>query len=789
MSDNDDMDMESDGEFASGSEPEVLSDEDWKEELPVLEQQKSFQVWHVSADRVLLHPRQVMAKKDVIQQSRELIEGVREVLSLSSSAAAAALLRHFKWNKERLLEAYMRNPEKTLKEIGMGSLALEVPPPSRPVTFSCAVCLEEVPMTETFALGCGHRYCKQCWTDFLEVHVAAGANCVYTQCMHPGCTELCHEECFQKLVRPAVVERYREFLHRSFIDHNPNVKWCPRPGCDNSVSCDRRGRRQPVLCACGFEFCFQCADLEIGNHLPASCASVKAWVEKSKDESENVKWMMANCLSDDMQVLTSKGFMFYHEAKSAYAAGELVVMQYEPTTGCLEAVVAQDLIYNDSKDQQLVEVTDARERKRWGSNEDAARGGVPKADGGSRCGVSVLVTPEHDMYVRGANFEQRDHNVAGCYRDQASGFAKVAAGSLLSNDSSSGYRMVSAVRGVLARTSLQDFSFARALNLQSATEVAAALRLYGLWLAHGSLIADAVCFANLGSARRLFLAQQLRALRLGKGVDFRESGRGVVEVTCRRFVDYFVSEYGCDGSKWCWDWIWTLPTVLLDCVVEGVHAANGYDDAAPAKEFRTSSMRLRDDVLRMCVLAGYNAYFYLDRERGGMCGTDVGGSPIVAERDRWVVHHNSNAILANPIVRSSTDVQLVDYRSFTWCVSVPTGLILVRRASALPSGEVVKASRTIVVGNCKRCPKCQKHIEKVNIPKCPGAFALFFLTQFFLQEWRVHAHDVQTRRRRMRLSVLLAVPRAVGRARQRYWRLLRLQQVRRLCGQEGRSAG
>ena len=60
----------------------------------------------------------VMAKEDVINQSKEMIDGVRELLSLSSSAAAAALLRHFKWNRERLLETYMSNPEKTLFEIG-----------------------------------------------------------------------------------------------------------------------------------------------------------------------------------------------------------------------------------------------------------------------------------------------------------------------------------------------------------------------------------------------------------------------------------------------------------------------------------------------------------------------------------------------------------------------------------------------------------------------------------------------------------------------------------------------
>ena len=85
--------------------------------------------------------------------------------------------------------------------------------------------------------------------------------------MYPSCRELCHEECFQKLVGEKTYEKYTDFLHKSFIDSNPNVKWCPRPGCEHSVSCDRRGRKAPVKCTCHLEFCFQCADFDIGNHL------------------------------------------------------------------------------------------------------------------------------------------------------------------------------------------------------------------------------------------------------------------------------------------------------------------------------------------------------------------------------------------------------------------------------------------------------------------------------------------------------------------------------------------
>lgn len=102
------------------------------------------------------------------------------------------------------------------------------------------------------------------------------------------------------------------------------VKWCPRPGCDNSVKCDRRGRKQPVTCACGFSFCFQCAEADIGNHLPATCAAVKMWNDKNKDESENVKWLMANtkrCPKCQKHIEKSAGCMHMTCRKEAGGCG------------------------------------------------------------------------------------------------------------------------------------------------------------------------------------------------------------------------------------------------------------------------------------------------------------------------------------------------------------------------------------------------------------------------------------------------------------------------------------
>jgi len=103
-----------------------------------------------------------------------------------------------------------------------------------------------------------------------------------------------HEDAFQAHCSKEDYERYLTFVRRSFVDVNPKAKWCPAPRCRRAIRVERATRLEPVTCACGLSFCFQCADADIGDHLPASCADVERWLRKASDESENLTWMMAN---------------------------------------------------------------------------------------------------------------------------------------------------------------------------------------------------------------------------------------------------------------------------------------------------------------------------------------------------------------------------------------------------------------------------------------------------------------------------------------------------------------
>ena len=127
--------------------------------------------------------------------------------------------------------------------------------------------------------------------------------------MAPNCQVIVHEDCFRKCVSEASFNRYKEFLYRSYVDDNPNVKGCPAPGCEYAVRSDRRNRMDPIVCVCGFRYwyasfflapfnmakrSFACSDYEVGDHTPATCEQVEMWRRKASDESENVKWMQAN---------------------------------------------------------------------------------------------------------------------------------------------------------------------------------------------------------------------------------------------------------------------------------------------------------------------------------------------------------------------------------------------------------------------------------------------------------------------------------------------------------------
>ena len=218
---------------------------------------------------------------------------------LVPESEAAVLLRHFQWNKERLIEQYMDEPDKVKWEAGV----LDNQACPRMVemeNFTCDICFMSAEdyggRIMTTSLPCGHRYCTACYTHYAEQKVREEGESRRIQCMKDKCNLIVDEDTMSKILSPTLMHRYRILLDRAYVDDHPHLRWCPAPDCEMAVECPVTRKQlhsvvPSVRCDCGHWFCFGCG---LAAHQPVICAIVRLWLKKCEDDSETSNWIQAN---------------------------------------------------------------------------------------------------------------------------------------------------------------------------------------------------------------------------------------------------------------------------------------------------------------------------------------------------------------------------------------------------------------------------------------------------------------------------------------------------------------
>ncbi|KAF2457671.1 hypothetical protein BDY21DRAFT_344539 [Lineolata rhizophorae] len=285
-----DQDMESDVSLGDDYELEASDDEEPDigfdtQDKDVKPRKEAYQV-----DFQVLSPADIQASQD------EQIDEVSAILG-QPPQNSAILLRYARWNKERLIEAYMDKQDEVLEAAGLGSVATEQPPRfERVPNFMCDICCEEGDQLDTFAMKCGHRFCADCYTHYLVSKITDEGEAARIKCPGDGCNRIVDSKSLDFLVPPAVKGRYRELLTRTYVDDKENLRWCPAPNCEFAVDCPVKRKElfrivPTVMCECKHTFCFGCS---LADHLPAPCVLVKKWLKKCEDDSETANWISAN---------------------------------------------------------------------------------------------------------------------------------------------------------------------------------------------------------------------------------------------------------------------------------------------------------------------------------------------------------------------------------------------------------------------------------------------------------------------------------------------------------------
>jgi len=237
----------------------------------------------------------VYSPNDIECQQNELIDEVNMILDLRKEDAAI-LLRHFRWNKERLIEDYMDRPKKVLEDAGLGPSTTGPPRLQVIPGFMCDICCEDNEGLESFAMKCSHRYCVHCYRQYLGQKIKEEGEAARIQCPQEGCKRIMDAKSMDLLVTPDLNDRYHELLMRTYVEDKDILKWCPSPNCVYAVECGIKKKDldkvvPTVACDCGHRFCFGCS---LADHQPAPCELVKKWLKKCADDSETANWISAN---------------------------------------------------------------------------------------------------------------------------------------------------------------------------------------------------------------------------------------------------------------------------------------------------------------------------------------------------------------------------------------------------------------------------------------------------------------------------------------------------------------
>ncbi|OQS02209.1 hypothetical protein THRCLA_05392 [Thraustotheca clavata] len=228
---------------------------------------------------------QIISPSSLAAQQYSLIMDVASVLSVSY-AKASLLLRHFFWDKEKLLDKYWSDPEGVSAAAGALYTGKEAELGASKAR--CTICCEDE-TSELVALGCKHFFCHECWVFYLQHKISEGPLCITTTCPEHGCKERVSDAIFKKLLPPAEYAKYDKYVLRSFVDINKGFKWCPAPGCDKAIASS--GGLNTVACTCGCLFCLRCGEEA---HAPVTCEQLALWQEKCRNESETANWILAN---------------------------------------------------------------------------------------------------------------------------------------------------------------------------------------------------------------------------------------------------------------------------------------------------------------------------------------------------------------------------------------------------------------------------------------------------------------------------------------------------------------
>ncbi|KPJ19395.1 E3 ubiquitin-protein ligase arih1l [Papilio machaon] len=201
------------------------------------------------------YPYEVLSTEEIVQHMVDCIKEVNTVVEIPATTTRI-LLNHFKWDKEKLMERFYDGDQDQLFSEARVINPFRKPVIQRPklprrISSSgaeeCEICFSILPTSMMTGLECGHRFCTQCWCEYLTTKIMEEGLGQTIACAAHACDILVDDATVMRLVRDARVKlKYQHIITNSFVED------------------------------------------------PVRCCLLKKWIKKCDDDSETSNWIAAN---------------------------------------------------------------------------------------------------------------------------------------------------------------------------------------------------------------------------------------------------------------------------------------------------------------------------------------------------------------------------------------------------------------------------------------------------------------------------------------------------------------
>lgn len=217
------------------------------------------------------------------------------------------------------------------------------------------------------------------------------------------------------------------------------------------------------------------------------------------------------------------------------------------------------------------------------------------------------------------------------------------------------------------------------------------LTIFGMWIAEGSLNGNrSVHFAVHKNRVRQSLEKCCDKLRIKLGKYNEHKDEIIKNCYAINSVDIYKClepYYGGSINKFLPNWVWYLNKEQCQILINGMMLGDGHVmGGTVTMRYDTSSVKLRDDLQRLCLHAGYSANCYLKYEAGHITYIKSrNNEKITSTKDAWRL--TIVTVQNNPLVNKNIKLdgknrndRWEDFNGKVYCCTVPgEGIIYVRR--------------------------------------------------------------------------------------------------------------